>query len=104
MCSFLLLKLPAFFQCLGTAGDSFGFQRGMAFSTRDIDHDANPNINCAVNFKGAWWYNKCHNSNLNGFYYLGTHTSYADGVNWKTWKGLHYSLKKTEMKLRQSGF
>ena len=88
----------------GTAGDSFGSHRGMAFSTRDVDNDTWNNNNCAVTLKGAWWYNACHASNLNGFYYLGSHSSHGDGVNWSAWKGYKYSLRKTEMKLRPSGF
>ena len=87
----------------GTAGDSFGLQRGMAFSTRDVDNDK-WDKNCAVTYKGAWWYNACYNSNLNGFYYLGSHSSFADGVNWHAFKGYKYSLSKTEMKLRASVF
>jgi hypothetical protein len=75
----------------------------MAFSTRDVDNDTWEN-SCAVTYKGAWWYTACHDSNLNGFYYLGTQSSDADGVNWKAWKGHYYSLRKTEMKLRKSGF
>ena len=89
------------FQFPGTAGDSFGYQRGMPFSTRDIDNDPY-HKHCAVIYKGAWWYSTCHSSNLNGFYYLGSHQSFADGVNWGKWKGSYYSLKKTEMKLRPS--
>ena len=72
----------------------------MNFSTKDQDNDVHQTGNCAVSFKGAWWYRNCHNSNLNGKYLSGTHTSYADGVEWYQWKGHYYSLKTTEMKLR----
>ena len=43
----------------------------------------------------------CHDSNLNGFYH-GTRASYADGVVWRAWRGYSYSLKFTEMKLREN--
>ena len=70
-----------------------------AFTTQDSDHD-HINANCAVKFHGAWWYNKCLKSNLNGHYLGGRTDVFAKGVVWKDWKGLNYSLKKTEMKIR----
>ena len=77
----------------------------MMFTTKDRDNDISSGYdNCAVIYKGAWWYEKCHNSNLNGMYQRGHHSSYADGVNWRTWKGDHYSLKKTVMKIRPRFF
>jgi len=84
--------------CVST-GDSLTCQLGQQFSTYDEDHDLWSN-NCAVTYKGAWWYNACHHSNLNGYYYGGPHTSFADGVEWYEWTGLFYSLKTTEMKIR----
>ena len=75
----------------------------MMFSTKDRDNDARGD-SCARVFKGAWWYNRCHDSNLNARYLRGTHSSHGDGVNWDTWKGERYSLKKTEMKIRPRSF
>ena len=73
---------------------------GMKFTTEDVDNDIFVNGNCAHKFKGAWWYNKCHSSNLNGHNLAVNTTSYADGVIWFQFKGYHYSLKTSEMKVR----
>ncbi|XP_028401411.1 techylectin-5B-like [Dendronephthya gigantea] len=83
----------------GNAGDALVLHDGMEFSTHDQDNDKSAQ-NCAQTYKGGWWYNACHKANLNGFYYLGPHTSYADGVNWHPWKGYNYSLREVEMKIR----
>ena len=83
----------------GNAGDSLGNHNGRPFST----YDHSSSRNCAQIYKGAWWYHRCHYSNLNGLYHGGSHSSYADGVNWSTWKGYQYSLKFTEMKVRAIG-
>ncbi|CAL4091365.1 unnamed protein product, partial [Meganyctiphanes norvegica] len=84
----------------GDAGDSFSRHDNMKFTTKDRDNDLYGS-NCAVNFKGAWWYKDCHDSNLNGLYLSGNHSTHANGVNWRHWKGHNYSLKKTEMKIRE---
>ena len=77
------------------------FCRDMQFSTKDSDNDIKPDVNCAQEFKGAWWYSKCHQSNLNGLYLSRQHSSEADGVNWWPFRKYHYSLKRTEMKVKQ---
>ncbi|XP_060545058.1 ficolin-1-like [Pantherophis guttatus] len=83
----------------GTAGDSLSYHNNMTFSTRDKRQDPQM-FNCAEKFQGAWWYHYCHDSNLNGRYWLGEYKSQADGINWYTGKGGHYSYKRTEMKIR----
>ena len=85
-------------QCVPT-GDSLYSEVGKRFSTYDQDNDVWSD-NCAVAFRGAWWYGACHDSNLNGFYYGGPHASFADGVEWYAWTGYHYSLNITEMKIK----
>ena len=84
----------------GDAGNGLGHHNGRQFSTRDRENDNNRGRNCAQLFKGGWWYGYCHDSNLNGLYHGGPHTSLGDGVNWSPWRGAYYSLKFTEMKLR----
>ena len=84
---------------LGDAGDSLNIQRGQRFSTKDRDNDKYPG-DCAEKFKGAWWYKACHSSNLNGRYHNGNHSSYADGINWRAWKGFYYSAKQADMKIK----
>ncbi|CAL4242796.1 unnamed protein product [Meganyctiphanes norvegica] len=83
----------------GDAGNSFIYHHDKNFSTFDADNDIYDG-NCAQRFKGGWWYGKCHESNLNGLYLSGSHSSYANGVNWQHFKGVHYSLKKSEIKIR----
>uniref|UniRef100_A0A4X2K5R8 Fibrinogen C-terminal domain-containing protein n=1 Tax=Vombatus ursinus TaxID=29139 RepID=A0A4X2K5R8_VOMUR len=91
------LSLGAFVD--GNAGDSLMYHNHFGFTTRDRDNDAYEG-NCAVTYQGAWWYNDCHLSNLNGQYLRGPHESPADGINWKTGHGDNYSYKVCEMKLR----
>ncbi|XP_053551647.1 ficolin-1 [Bombina bombina] len=83
----------------GTAGDSLSSHKNKPFSTKDQDNDLHPN-SCAEIYKGAWWYGACHSSNLNALYHLGQHSSNADGINWRTGKGINYSYKWSEMKIR----
>ena len=72
----------------------------MQFSTKDQDNDKNKALSCAERYKGAWWYNACHRSNLNGQYLGGQHRSNADGINWFTFRGHSFSLKRAEMMIR----
>ncbi|XP_018416206.1 PREDICTED: ficolin-2-like [Nanorana parkeri] len=89
------LLLGAFTE--GTGGDSMSFHGNMPFSTKDKDFTTDQ---CVKVYKGGWWYNKCHFSNLNGLYLMGQHDTYGVGINWRTGKGYHYSYKMSEMKIR----
>ena len=84
----------------GTAGDSLADHNGMQFSTKDRDNDQRSSSNCATvtSFQGAWWYNNCHYSNLNGLYRSGL--SSTQGINWYYFLNNRISLKFAQMKLR----
>ena len=91
----------------GTAGDSMtrsggGNLNGMQFTTRDRDNDGSSD-NCATSWRGAWWYNNCHHSNLNGLYLNGQ--SNWNGVVWQYFNATassSYTLRYSDMKLRRS--
>ena len=51
----------------------------MRFTTKDKDNDVNKGRNCALVYKGGWWYNGCHSANPNGLYKGG---GYAQGITW----------------------
>ena len=73
------------------------------FSTKGNDNDDSNDTQCAESYKGAWWYKACHRSNLNGLYLQGPHSSYANGINWVTFRDHYNSLKRTEMKVKPVG-
>ncbi|RUS73925.1 hypothetical protein EGW08_018315 [Elysia chlorotica] len=79
----------------GTAGDSLKYHNGYSFSTFDKDNDKSSG-NCAVENTGAWWYNVCHYSNLNGKW------GAADDRGLAWWQFTEYdSATFSEMKLRR---
>jgi hypothetical protein len=96
-CKFRLNSVGAF---CGDAGDSLTYHVGMYFSTADQDNDVWTS-NCAVTYKGAWWYKDCHLSNLCGAYHDNCYQpTYADGIDWFTAHGYNYSYKAVAMKVR----
>ncbi|XP_065333712.1 angiopoietin-related protein 7-like [Cloeon dipterum] len=86
----------------GDAGDSLSYHAGMKFSTRDFDNDQWPDGNCATTHSGAWWYNGCDTSNLNGMYLNGDLPEIHEykGMYWYDWHGPTYSLMSTRMMIR----
>ena len=79
----------------------------MSFSTYDNDNDPQSD-NCASEFGGGWWYNKCQRATLNGIYQPSAKVVNGNGIYWKDAYGtnpLHTgnseSLQETEIKFRR---
>nr|XP_055054083.1 tenascin isoform X2 [Misgurnus anguillicaudatus] len=84
----------------GTAGDSLSYHNNRPFSTYDNDNDIAV-TNCALSYKGAFWYKNCHRVNLMGRYGDDNHSR---GINWFHWKGHEHSIPFAEMKIRPVNF
>ena len=82
----------------GDAGDSLRWINSKKFSTRDRDQDGWSGVNCAVEWKAAWWYDSCSASSLNGLY-LESGVESQTGIWWLEWRR-YESLKKTRMMTR----
>ncbi|XP_067929133.1 microfibril-associated glycoprotein 4-like isoform X2 [Watersipora subatra] len=74
------------------AASGLSVHNGMAFSTKDRDNDLYSGA-CAVTYHGAWWYNSCHHSNLNGGYNMNN----SSGISWS-----HFSNSPVETVMRIS--
>jgi ficolin len=71
---------------------------GRQFTTKDLDNDEWSG-NCAVSYRGAWWYRSCSVSNLNGLY-GGPGVTSGRYDTWYHWKNKYESLKGTRMMVR----
>lgn len=87
----------------GNAGDSLSYHNASYFTTMDRDNDNNRGDNCAVTSVGAWWYNSCHDSNLNG-QYMGAGKTDSKGMVWYYWKDSLRVLKTSQMMVRPKSF
>ncbi|XP_034456486.1 tenascin-X isoform X1 [Hippoglossus hippoglossus] len=84
----------------GNAGDSLSYHNNRVFSTKD--RDPSPFITrCAMSYRGGWWYQNCHEANLNGLYGIDVK---HQGIIWTSWKGKDTSIAFTEMKMRPASF
>eukprot|EP00112_Aurelia_sp_Birch-Aquarium-sp1_P008153 Seg1894.9 transcript_id=Seg1894.9/GoldUCD/mRNA.D3Y31 product=Tenascin-R protein_id=Seg1894.9/GoldUCD/D3Y31 len=82
----------------GNSGDSLAYHNGMPFTTKDSDNDGNGS-NCAVDCKGAWWYNSCYYSSLNGLYPMTGQRKYT-GMSWYELSKKYDSITFSAMKIR----
>ncbi|XP_046575080.1 fibrinogen C domain-containing protein 1-A-like [Haliotis rubra] len=89
MSSFYTLDVSGF---TGRAGDNLIQHNSMRFTAKNLDLDREENGNCAVRSNGAWWYNDCYSSNLNGLYNETT----GRGMYW----GSVLVSTRTSMKIR----
>ncbi|KAL8596683.1 hypothetical protein ACOMHN_060544 [Nucella lapillus] len=90
----------------GNSGDSLRSRwenhDGMLFSTKDRDNDGRYYDSCAAHYHGAWWFNNCFDSHLNGkYYHKGFHQNYfqRDGIQWNAIH-MYSSLQSVHMMLR----
>ncbi|VDI74908.1 Hypothetical predicted protein [Mytilus galloprovincialis] len=81
-------------------GDSLRYQNGMKFSTYDQDNDAYKAVDCVARDHAGWWYNQCHNVNINGLYKKGKSDKH-NVVSWNLARGPYYSLKFVRMMIRR---
>ncbi|EDW10448.1 microfibril-associated glycoprotein 4 [Drosophila mojavensis] len=92
----------------GTVKDAMRLSRGQKFTTFDRDNDADELNNCAELRHGAWWYDHCGYSNLNGFYTeADLEYDYANkGIFWadSDFHESDYSLKSVIMMIRPKDF
>lgn len=72
-------KLNGLTNASSPLGDSLSYHQGRPFSTQDRDNDVAV-TNCAVSYKGAWWYKNCHRTNLNGKYGESRHSQVGDAL------------------------
>lgn len=84
----------------GDAGDSLKYHQGKPFST--FDHDVLGH-GCARLYVGAWWYDQCQRSNLNGQYLEGGRFEAklsGRGITWMSWRGYDYGYKSVQLLIR----
>lgn len=87
--------------------DDFGGTGGLVDDLKDSNGrpfyatDYPDPLNCAVHYRGGWWFNRCAKAFLNGYHYpQGKYTppgQFYDGIYWIDWLGADYSLQFVTM-------
>ncbi len=84
----------------GNAGNAMARHNGMKFSTYNRDNDASTNSeNCASKWKGGWWYQHCHDANLNGIFQTARSTS-PKYMSWKQLRSSYGNIVFSTIKVR----
>ena len=79
----------------GNAGDAMGYNNSRGFTTKDRSQVSQ----CAVSYRGAWWYYGCTYANLNGLYVGSPDLNERyKGIILSKWKGFEF-LKTSLMKM-----
>ena len=83
----------------GNAGDSLTYHNNMPFTTKDRDNDGY-RYNCAIQHKGAWWFNGCRHSDLNAMH-PDKKSSPTTSMTWYHMDRERGTISFSEMKLRR---
>ncbi|KAM7100016.1 LOW QUALITY PROTEIN: ficolin-3 [Molossus nigricans] len=84
----------------GTAGDSLSYHNGESFTTYDADHDTIGD-NCTVTVHGAWWYEACYQSHLNGRYVMSHTTAHTYCIDWASGLGMGHPYHRVRIMLHE---
>lgn len=71
----------------GNTSDAFTYHQGRSFSTKDRDNDLYSIGNCADEFTGGWWYDRCYDAHLNGLFPVVPDRQDAKYITWWAHEG-----------------
>ncbi|XP_045136949.1 techylectin-5B-like [Portunus trituberculatus] len=87
----------------GNVTDAFTYHHGRSFSTKDRDNDLYSVGNCAEEFTGGWWYDRCYDAHLNGLFPVVPDRVEAKYITWWAHKGdkrVPFVLDKVTMRIK----
>lgn len=87
----------------GNTTDAFTYHHGRSFSTKDRDNDLYSIGNCAEEFTGGWWYDRCYDAHLNGLFPVVPDRQDAKFLTWWAHEGdkrLPLVLDKVTMRIK----